>query len=189
VRPVSKGVWRFAGFSRFDGVLAGGLTKGSAYAEVRDIKTEAGMLQWLAWALGENVQEPEGEVRYRAVAVADADGVINASDLGLGGVNRIIAGGSDADVSRGSDVRTTDGPPKPPALGSAPAQPWRSSISRCGAGGLEGPPKPPLAARSAPGLDGPPAPRRRECAALLLSHAASRAAAACRPVTRHRRRR
>jgi len=35
-----------------------------------------------------------------------------------------------------------EGPPKPPALGSAPAQPWRSSILRCVLG-LEGPPTPP----------------------------------------------
>src|SRR5438034_3952706 len=35
-----------------------------------------------------------------------------------------------------------EGPPKPPALGSAPAEPWRSSIS-LSPQGLEGPPKPP----------------------------------------------
>jgi hypothetical protein len=36
-----------------------------------------------------------------------------------------------------------DGPPKPPALGSAPAEPWRSSSSPRVLGGLDGPPKPP----------------------------------------------
>jgi hypothetical protein len=35
-----------------------------------------------------------------------------------------------------------DGPPKPPALGSAPAKPWRSSGSLRGFAGLDGPPKP-----------------------------------------------
>ena len=53
-------------------MLAGGLAKGSAYAEVRDIKTEAGMLQWLAWALGQDVPEPTAPATYRATAVADA---------------------------------------------------------------------------------------------------------------------
>jgi hypothetical protein len=36
VRPVAKDEWRFAGFSRFDAVLAGGVAKGSGFAEIRD---------------------------------------------------------------------------------------------------------------------------------------------------------
>src|SRR5438094_7150757 len=36
-----------------------------------------------------------------------------------------------------------DGPPKPPALGIAPAKPWRSSILLGGRWGLDGAPKPP----------------------------------------------
>jgi len=47
-----------------------------------------------------------------------------------------ISGGSDAPwgVREGQGP---EGPPKPPALGSAPAQPWRSSILRC-VQGLQG---------------------------------------------------
>src|SRR2546426_6571120 len=36
-----------------------------------------------------------------------------------------------------------DGPPKPPALGDAPAEPGRPSILPIVLGGLDGPPKPP----------------------------------------------
>src|SRR6267378_4431293 len=64
-----------------------------------------------------------------------------------------------------------DGPPKPPALGDAPAKPWRPSGLLRGLGGLDGPPKPPALGdapakpwrpsgllRGLGGLDGPPKP-------------------------------
>src|SRR6266481_2661929 len=34
-----------------------------------------------------------------------------------------------------------EGPPKPPALGRAPAEPWRASTAQCDPGGPDGPPK------------------------------------------------
>ena len=78
-----KGEWRFAGFSRFDSVLAGGLSKGSVIVEHRDIKTEAGMLQWLAAALGiEGVKAPVGKRTFR---------VLEAVEDGFSGVPPSIA--------------------------------------------------------------------------------------------------
>jgi hypothetical protein len=53
-----------------------------------------------------------------------------------------------------------DGPPKPPALGDAPAKPGRPSVLLGMPGGLDGPPKPPSVLLGVPGgLEGSPQPR------------------------------
>jgi len=101
--------WSFLGYSRFDGVVLGGLTKGESFNVVlRDAKT--------------------GEVLTQ-----DVDTLVKAG-------YRPISGGSDAGCGT---ERSTDGPPKPPALGDAPAEPGRPSMFRHGRGGLDGPTCPP----------------------------------------------
>ena len=111
-RPSRCGQWArasggFPGFSRFDAVLAGGLSKGAIIVEHRDVKTETGMLQWLASALGiEGVQPPAGRRTLRVLEAEDGSSLPP------------ISGGSDAD-SVGSNVRATDMAPQapPPTLG------------------------------------------------------------------------
>jgi hypothetical protein len=83
-------VWFFEGYSRFDGILAGGAIRGLPVV-VRFIDEETGK-------------------------------------VGAFAPHRPIAGGSDGVV--GDGVRSTDMAPHTPNARSAPAEPWRSSITR-----------------------------------------------------------
>src|SRR2546428_6839610 len=63
-----------------------------------------------------------------------------------------------------------DGPPKPPALGDAPAEPGRPSILPIVLGGLDGPPQPPDGGSEA-ARGTPDAPRHSERVPLSVAAA------------------
>jgi len=104
VRPTGKGTWAFAGFSRYDEVLKGGIGVSKAagastvLSELVDSETAEKMMAHLNEALAASVRDllPEGtKVRF----------VLREEE-------RPIAGGSDA-RSEGSEVDLRDGPQTP----------------------------------------------------------------------------
>ena len=124
VRPTGQGTWAFAGFSRYDEAIKGGIgvdkRSSAVLSELVDSETAEKMMDELNKALVGSISDlvPAG-VKVRFILREDP-------------TLPPIAGGSDSDDSHGyggSQVETPEMAPKPPNLRSAPAEPWRSSIA------------------------------------------------------------
>jgi hypothetical protein len=118
VRPTGKGIWTFAGFTKLDEVLAGGVGKRVVLSLLRDNGTASAMIEQLTKVLDSHAAEalaaaglPQ-DMKVKLVLREDDD---PDGDSGGGGANGFhpISGGSDAFIG-GSEVGTPRWPPNPP---------------------------------------------------------------------------